>query len=74
MQLVQGEEVIGGHKPAAPKCNLGRLIPESMDKEEVKRDGWNSHRILVVQADDSRLSWIERQIIEQLGKRLYAQR
>lgn len=60
-----------GHRPKNPNSALGRLIPASIDKEEIKKDGWNNHRILVVQADDARLSWIERQIIEQLGNKLF---
>lgn len=61
-------------KPRPPVCNLGRFVPSQMDTEEVKRQGFNEHGILVVAVDDQRLSWIERQIVKQLGERLYAQR
>lgn len=63
-----------GHKPAPPRSSLGAFIPETMDVEEIKRDGWNDHRILVVRADDARIGWIERQIIEQIGAKLYGRK
>lgn len=63
-----------GHKPAPPRSPLGSFIPETMDVEEIKRDGWNDHRILVVRADDARIGWIEKQVIEQLGEKLYGRK
>lgn len=63
-----------GHKPQGPRCAMGAFIPTTMDTESVKREGWNDHQILVVKASDQRLTWIEKQIIEQLGKRLYGKR
>lgn len=60
-----------GHKPAPPRSALGAFIPETMDVEEIKRDGWNDHRILVVSPDDPRIGWIERQVITQIGERLF---
>jgi hypothetical protein len=42
--------------------------------EEVKREGWHEHGILVVSADDQRLTWPERELIRQLGGRLYGKR
>lgn len=74
MRRGKGTPVKTGNKPKGPACNLGRFIPDSMDVEEVKADGFNSHGILVVTVADPRLSWIERQIIEQIGKRLYGRR
>ncbi len=50
---------------------LAKLMPDPMDKESVKRQGWEEQRILVVCADDPRLSPIERAFVEQLAKRLY---
>lgn len=41
------------------------------DPETVKREGWNSEGILVVKADDNRLTWPERELIRQLGEKLY---
>jgi hypothetical protein len=42
--------------------------------EEVKREGWNEHGILVVSEDDQRLTWPERELIQQLGRKLYGKR
>jgi hypothetical protein len=47
---------------------------ERQDPESVKREGWNSQGILVVKTDDQRLSWPERELIEQLGEKLYGKR
>lgn len=41
------------------------------DPETIKREGWNSEGILVVKADDSRLSWPERELLQQIGEKLY---
>lgn len=60
--------------PQSPRCTLARFIPNQMDVEEVKVDGWNDHRILVVGADDTRINWMERQVIEQIGQRLYGRK
>lgn len=61
-------------KPRPPTCTLGRFVPSHMDTESVKREGFNQHGILVVSVDDQRLSWIERQIIKQLGERIYGKK
>ena len=39
--------------------------------EAVKRDGWREQRVLVVSAEDDRLSWPERELVRQLGEKLY---
>ena len=39
--------------------------------EQIKREGWRVQKVLVVDADDERLTWPERQLIRQLGDRLY---
>lgn len=61
-------------KPRPPVCNLGRFVPSQMNIEDVKKQGFNEHGILVVAVDDQRLSWIERQIVEGLGNRLYGKK
>lgn len=53
---------------------LARLIPDTMDTEKIKRDGWREHGILVVSADDDRLNFVDREFVEQIGKRLYGER
>ena len=39
--------------------------------EQVKRDGWRDHGLLAVSVDDERLSWPERELVRQLGEKLY---
>lgn len=39
--------------------------------EHVKRNGWHDQNILVVNADDHRLTWPEREFIRQIGDKLY---
>lgn len=42
--------------------------------EHVKRNGWHDQNILVVSVDDQRLTWPERELIRQLGEKLYGTR
>ncbi len=42
--------------------------------EEVKRDGWHEQGLLAVSVDDDRLTWPERELVRQLGERLYGKR
>jgi hypothetical protein len=44
---------------------------ERRPPEHVKRDGWIDQNILVVSADDQRLTWPERELVRQLGEKLY---
>ena len=39
--------------------------------DEVKRDGWKEQGLLAVAIDDDRLTWPERELVRQLGERLY---
>ena len=53
-----------------------RLYPKGYggqrrDPEQVKRDGWNEQRMLAVSLDDPRLTWTERELVRQLGDKLY---
>lgn len=54
------------------KCNLGRLQPKKIDAEKLKREGWKNDKILVVKADDERLSWPEKELIKQIGDKIYS--
>lgn len=56
------------------RSHLGRYQPERIDPEAEKRSGWRRHGILVVAEQDPRLSWPERELIRQLGARLYGRR
>jgi hypothetical protein len=42
--------------------------------EHIKREGWREQNILVVEADDQRLTAPERQVIRQIGEKLYGKR
>ena len=42
--------------------------------EKVKRDGWHEQGLLAVMVDDARLTWPEREFVEQLGTKLYGKR
>ena len=53
------------------RCPLGNIQPTRMDAEEVKREGWRQHAILVVALHDHRLSWMQREFIKQIGEDLY---
>jgi hypothetical protein len=53
---------------------LGRHQIEPIDTETDKRTGWRHYGILVVTEKDPRLSWPERQLVRQLGTKLYGRR
>jgi hypothetical protein len=42
--------------------------------DEVKRDGWREQGLLAVAVDDDRLTWPERELVRQLGEKLYGKR
>ncbi len=44
---------------------------ERRPPDEVKRDGWCQQGVLVIAANDERLSWPERELVRQLGEKLY---
>ena len=57
--------------PQQPRCTLARLVAEPMNKDAVKRDGWQKNQILVAALDDERLGMIDREFVKQIGNRLY---
>lgn len=50
---------------------LGKMQPTKIDLEKIKKEGWNKEGILVVKIDDERLSWPEKEIIKQIGNKIY---
>jgi len=42
--------------------------------DQVKRDGWKEQGMLAVSLDDQRLTWPERELVRQLGEKLYGTR
>lgn len=47
---------------------------ERRSSEHVKRYGWHDQNMLVVSADDQRLTWPEREFVRQIGEKLYGKR
>jgi hypothetical protein len=47
---------------------------ERRSAEDVKRDGWREQGLLVVNPADPRLTWPERELVRQLGEKLYGVR
>ena len=41
------------------------------DPEQIKREGWRDQQILVISPDDTRLDWVERELLRRIGDRLY---
>jgi hypothetical protein len=66
-----GGEMIGA--PREPRSYLAGIIPQRMDPETEKRNGWRDQGILVVSADDPRLGWPEREMIQHLAKKLFGE-
>jgi len=50
---------------------LGRMQPEKIDPEKLKQQGWKENGILVVNVNDDRLNWPEKEIIKQIGTKIY---
>ena len=51
-------------------CALGKVQPITMDAEQVKRDGWAQHGILVVKVGDERLDTLQQAAIISIGNTL----
>jgi hypothetical protein len=56
------------------RSHRGRHQPTKIDLEVEKRVGWREHGILVVAEQDPRLTWPERELVRQLGLKLYGRR
>ena len=41
---------------------------------QVSQDGWLEQGVLAVSVEDHRLSWPERELVRQLGEKLYGKR
>ena len=53
------------------QCPLGRLQPTITDLDAMKERGWRDQSILVVNAEDKRLDYLERELVRRIGERLY---
>ena len=47
---------------------------QRQDPEQVKRHGWREQGVLAVSLADDRLTWPERELVRQLGEKLYGYR
>lgn len=47
---------------------------ERRSPEVIKQEGWQEQGVLVVSPEDERLSWPERELVRQLGEKLYGRR
>lgn len=56
------------------QCPLEKCQPNPIDSEAIKRDGWTNQGILVVAHDDTRLDWVQRESVRQIGDMLYGER
>ena len=53
------------------RSHLGRHQPARLDLDAENRTGSHEHRILVVAEQDPRLSWLVREVVQQVGAKLY---
>lgn len=47
------------------------MQPVHFDAEAIKEEGWREHQILVIAQEDARLDRLERELVRQIGNRLY---
>jgi len=54
---------------------MNLFAPDNMGErpslEKIKRNGWRQLGILVVPISDSRLTWGEKELLRQIGEKLY---
>ncbi|MDP6342439.1 MAG: hypothetical protein QF578_14940 [Alphaproteobacteria bacterium] len=62
-----------GDGPRPPRSSLDRGGPRR-PPERVMREGWHETRIFAVPIDHAGLTWPERELLKQLGSRLYGKR
>ena len=44
---------------------------ERRSPDQVKREGWREQGVLAVSIEDDRLTWPEKELVKQLGEKLY---
>ena len=49
------------------RCPLGRRVLERTDPETLKAQGWHKQGILAISPEDSRLNWMEREVLTQIA-------
>ena len=53
------------------RSSLASVQPVHFDAEAIKEEGWREHQILVIAQEDTRLDRLERELVRQIGNRLY---
>ncbi len=53
---------------------LAAMLGSRTDSEFVRKRGWLDQGILVVSENDYRLTWDQREMLRQIGRKLYGQR
>lgn len=48
--------------------------PTSFDKERIKKTAFHDQGILVIDIDDPRIPWQERELLRQVGEKIYGRR
>ena len=64
----------GGAGMKAMRWHPARLRRRASRPDQVKREGWREQGVLAVAIDDERLTWPERELVRQLGEKLYGKR
>lgn len=50
---------------------LGKIQAKQIDQEKIKKQAFENDGILVININDERLNWPEKEIIKQIGNRIY---
>lgn len=61
-------------KPKQYRCPLGAVQRSRMDTDRIKREAWHESGFIVVNQDDPRLDWVEKQLIINIGEKLHGKR
>lgn len=56
------------------RSNFPRLSGKAVDYEAIKRNAYLDQGIAIIDLTDSRIAWPDRELVEQLCKRLYGER
>lgn len=46
-------------------------LSNSVDYDAIKKNGFHDQGLLVVDINDDRISWVEREVLRQVGEKLY---
>ncbi len=65
------KEESGGHTMSGMRFTPRGYGGVRRNPDQVKRDGWKEQGVLAVAIDDQRLTWPERELVRQLGEKLY---